>query len=184
MTLPESATKYTVPAIQHIATNTYIMDSVPISRFIEATYPDQPVHLTSDLGHEIEAKARTVIGPAFRSAVMPRELKILSPRAQDYFRRTRERPGQRLEDLLDPQKEDETWAAIADGMRALGELMRTNKADGPFVLGAQPSIADFFVAGFLQMVRVVDEGCFQRMVPYPGFKDIYEACQPFMERKD
>jgi glutathione S-transferase len=69
-------------------------------------------------------------------------------------------------------------------MRALGELMMTHKADGPFILGARPSYADFFIAGSLQSSRVIDEGVFQRFMKFPGFKDVYEACVPFMDRKD
>jgi glutathione S-transferase len=177
--------KYTVPAIQHVPTNTYMMDSVPIAQFLELTYPDPPVPLTSELGREIEAKARSVLGMAFRTSVMPREMGILSPRAQEYFRRTREALlGHRLEDLLDPDKEEQTWNAVGNGMRAVGELMRTHKADGPFVLGARPSYTDFFIAGSLQSARVVDEGVFQRNIKYPGYEEIYEACLPYMEKKD
>ncbi len=32
--------------------------------------------------------------------------------------------------------------------------------------------------------RRVDEGVFQRNVKYPGYTDIYEACLPYMEKKD
>jgi glutathione S-transferase len=177
--------KYTVPAIQHVPTNTYMMDSAPIAQFLESTYPDPPVPLTSELGREIEAKARAVVGKAFGMSVMPREISILSPRAQEYFRRTREASlGHRLEDLLDPDKEEQAWNAVGDGMRAVGELMRTHKADGPFVLGARPSYTDFFIAGSLQSARVVDEGVFQRNIKYPGFEEIYEACLPYLEKKD
>jgi glutathione S-transferase len=159
------------------------MDSSPIAQFLESTYPEPPVPLTSDLGGEIEAKARAVAGKAFRVSVMPRELGILSPRAQEYFRRTREASlGHPLENLLD--KEEQIWNEMGDGMRAVGELMLTHKAEGPFVLGAQPSYTDFFIAGSLQSARVVDEGVFQRNIKYPGYKEIYEACQPYMEKKD
>ena len=176
--------KYTVPAIQHVPTNTYIMDSVPIAQFLESNYPDPPVPLTSELGREIEGKARTVVGTAFRTSVMPREMGILSSRAQEYFRRTREASlGHRLEDLLDPDKEEQSWNAVGDGIRAVGELMRTHKADGPFVLGARPSYTDFFITGSLQSARVVDEGVFQRNIKYPGYKEIYEACLPYVEEK-
>ena len=177
--------KYTVPAIQHVPTNTYMMDSVPIAQFLELTYPDPPVPLTSELGREIEAKARAVLGTVFYRSVMPREIGILSPRAQEYFRRTRETSlGHRLEDLLDPEKEEQGWNAVADGIRAVSELMQTHKADGPFVLGARPSYTDFFIAGSLQSAKVVDEGVFQRNTKYPGFKEIYDACLPYMEKKD
>jgi glutathione S-transferase len=118
-------------------------------------------------------------------SVMSREIHILSPRAQEYFRRTREAAlGHPLEDLLDLDTEDEAWNAADDGMRAVGELMRTHKAEGPFVLGARPSGTDFFIAGSLQSARMVDEGVFQRNVKYPGFRDVYEACLPYMEKKD
>jgi glutathione S-transferase len=161
-----------------------MMDSAPIAQFLESTYPDPPVPLTSELGREIEAKARSVVGTAFRTSVMPREIRILSPRAREYFRRTREASlGHRLEDLLDPDKEEQSWNAVGEGMRAVGELMQTHKADGPFVLGARPSYTDFFIAGSLQCARVVDEGVFQRNIKYPGFEEIYKACLPYMEKK-
>ena len=161
------------------------MDSVPIAQFLESTYPDPPVPLMSELGREIEAKTRAVVGPAFRTSMMRREIVILSPRAQEFFRRTREASlGHRLEDLLDPDKEEQGWNAAGDGMRAIGELMRTHKADGPFVLGARPTYTDFFITGSLQSARVVDEGVFQRNMKYPGFEEIYEACLPYMEKKD
>ncbi|KAJ4362892.1 hypothetical protein N0V83_010009 [Neocucurbitaria cava] len=177
--------KYTVPAIQHVSTNTYMMDSVPITQFLEATYPDPPVPLTSELGYEIETKGRAVVGRVFRISVMPRELNILLPRSQEFFRRTREASlGHPLEDLLDLKKEEASWDAMADDIRAVGELMRTHKDEGPFVLGARPSYTDFFIAGALQTARVVDEGVFQKIFKYVGYRDIYEACLPYMAKKD
>ncbi|KAM0437915.1 hypothetical protein ACHAPT_002280 [Fusarium lateritium] len=182
---PGSKHKYTVPAIHHVSTNTYIMDSPAIAEFLESTYSSPPLPLTSELGREIETKARSAVGPAFGVSVIPREINILSPRAQEYFRRTREALlGRRLEDLLDLEKEEQAWASMGEKMRDLGELMRTHKADGPFLLGAQPSYTDFFIAGSLQSARMVDEGVFQRCIKYPGFHDIYEACLPYMQKKD
>lgn len=162
-----------------------MMDSTSIAKFLESTYPDPPVPLTSELGREIEAQARTVVGTTFAAYIMPREVNILSPRAQEYFRRTREALiGHRLEDLLDSGKEEQSWDALSDRIRTVGEIMRTNKADGPFVLGARPSYTDFFIAGSLQSAKMVDEGVFQRMIKYPGFRHIHEACVPYMEKRD
>lgn len=161
------------------------MESTSVAKFLESTYPDPPVQLTSELGREIETKARAVVGNVFRMSLMPREIHILSPRAQEYFRRTREASlGHPLEDLLDPETEEQNWRALEDSMRAVGELMRTHKAEGPFVLGAKPSYTDFFIAGALQCARVIDEGVFQRNVKFPGFADVYEACLPYMEKRD
>jgi glutathione S-transferase len=69
-------------------------------------------------------------------------------------------------------------------MTAQGELMLTNQAKGPFVLGEKPSYTDFFLAGNLQSARVIDEGVFQRLIRYPGYGEIYNACEPYMEKKD
>ncbi|CAG5166061.1 uncharacterized protein ALTATR162_LOCUS6878 [Alternaria atra] len=139
--------KYIVPVIHHAPTNTYVMDSISIAQFLESTYPDLPVPLTSELGREIESKARTVIGPVFRVAVMPREIAILSPRSQEYFRRTREAAvGCKLEDLLNEEKEEMAWRKIEEDMRTIGQLMLTNEKEGNFVLGASPSATDFFIA--------------------------------------
>ena len=177
--------KYTVPAILHVPTNTYMMDSVPIAQFLESTYPNPPVPLTSELGYEIEAKARAVVGRAFVPLVMSREIHILSPRAQEYFRRTREASlGHPLEDLLTAEKQDRAWETADEGMRAIGELMQTNKAGGPFVLGASPSITDFFVVGSLESARLVDEDVFKRLVEYWGCNEVYQACLPYMEKRN
>ncbi|KAF9500400.1 hypothetical protein BDN71DRAFT_1381785 [Pleurotus eryngii] len=177
--------KYTVPTIHHVRTNTYIMDSLRIAQFLEATYPDPPVPLTSELGSEIVTKARSAISPAFRTSLVPREINILSPRSQEYFRRTREASlGHPLEDLLQPEKEEQAWEAVADAIAGMGELMLTNKAEGSFVLGASPSYTDFFITGSLQTAREVDEAVFQRCIKYPGFKEVYEACLPYMEKRD
>ncbi len=173
-----------MPTIHHIPTNKYITESAQIAEFLESTYPTPPVPLTSALGREIESKSRAVIGTVFGKSVMAREVNILSPRAGEYFRKTRETKigRSRLEDLL--LDEDETWHAADGNVRAVDNLMQRDKADRPFLLGDRPSYTDFFIAGALQSARVVDEGVFQRISKYDGFRQIYEACLPYMEKKD
>ncbi|KAK8004321.1 hypothetical protein PG989_004040 [Apiospora arundinis] len=182
----ESGHKYTVPAIHHVPTDTHLMGSLPIAEFLESTYPDHPVPLTSEVGREIGTRARAAVGPVLTKSLMPREVHILPPRAQEYFRRTREAAiGRPLEALLDGDEEQKRWDAAADEVRALGELLLARKAEGgPFLLGDKPSYTDFFIAGSLQCARTVDEGVFERVVKFPGYKDIYDVCQPYMERKD
>ncbi|QGA21099.1 hypothetical protein EYB26_008809 [Talaromyces marneffei] len=161
------------------------MDSLVIAQFLESIYSEPPVPLTSELGRQIQVKSRSILGKTLSDSIMPREIYILSPRAQEYFRRTREASiGRSLEDVLDPTKEEQDWLAIDPELRAIGELMRTNKDEGPFILGAKPTYADFFIAGTLQCARMVDEGVFQRFMKYPGYKGIYEGCRPYMERND
>lgn len=161
------------------------MDSVPIAMFLEKTFPEPPLQLTSELGREVEEKARNVIGPAFRVSVVPREVNIFSARSQEHFRRTREAMfGCKLEDLLSGDKEDKAWKHIEDGAKEVGQLLLRNEATGPFVLGPQPSATDFFIAGSLRSAKTVDEGVFARIAAYPGYARIYEACLPYMQRVD
>jgi glutathione S-transferase len=171
-----------------VPTDTFLMDSAAIAPFLESTYPHPPVVLHSELGGEVERKAKSASAvQAFGVSLMPREVNVLPPRAQEFFRRTREASiGKKLEDLLSdpPGNEERAWAAAADDMRAASELMQTNKDEGPFVLGARPSWIDYFIAGNLQCARVVHEPAFERIVAYPGYRQIYEACQPWMEKKD
>lgn len=180
-----SKSAYTVPTIHHIPTNTYVMDSIAISEFLESTYPSYPVPLRSELGRELEFKARGIGGVLFKTSILPREMNLITPRAQQYFRRTREAAlGHPLEDLLDAEKEDAAWKAKEEDMQAVGELMTTHKDEGPFVLGAKPSGTDFWIAGTLRAAKVVDEGVFARYVRFSGYKAVYEACLPYMEKKD
>jgi glutathione S-transferase len=181
----EANGKYTVPAIYHVPTNKYIMDSAPISRFLEETYPEPSVPLESELGQEITARSRAVIGATMFKSLMPREVNILSPRAAEYFRQTREPMlGRPPEDFLDPAAEEQAWAAVAGALDDVDKLIRTNSAEGPFVLGARPSYTDFFIAGALQSAKMVDERTFERVAKYPGYSGIYLACVPYMARHD
>ncbi|KAM0338317.1 hypothetical protein ACHAPU_011369 [Fusarium lateritium] len=180
-----SRASYTVPVIKHVPTNKYIMDSPAIAEFLETTYPVPLLPLISKLGREIETQARNAVAPALMVSITPREVLILSPRSQEYFRARKEAQfGCKLEDLLDQEREEKAWADVEDKMQDLSELMMTNQGDGPFLLGAQPSYTDFFIAGSLQSSRTIDESIFQRCIKYAGFKSIYEACLPWMERKD
>ncbi|RFN54741.1 hypothetical protein FIE12Z_975 [Fusarium flagelliforme] len=158
---PGSDVDYTVPTIQHVPTGVFIMDSLRIAKFLESTHPDPPLSLLSDLGSEIESKARRAIGPAFATSIVPRENLILSSRSQEYFRTKNEAKfGCKLEDLLN--KEEKTWEGVREKMEELSELMMKN--GGPFILGETPSYTDFFIAASLQSARTVDEGVFESWI--------------------
>ena len=90
----------------------------------------------------------------------------------------------RLEDLLDSEREEGYWKEADQEIRSIGDMIQSHKAEGPYVLGAEPSYTDFFIAGSLQSARMVDEGVYRRIVRYPGYQEVYEACQPYMQKVD
>lgn len=114
------------------------------------------------------------------ASILPRELALLSPRSQSYFRRTREAAlGHSLEDLL--AREDAVWDSVQDEARAIGELIEKN--GGPFVLGRDVSLVDFFIAGALRNAWVVDGGVWGRVEGWEGYRGVYEGCGGWMVRE-
>lgn len=161
------------------------MDSLLIAHFLEAIYPRRMLTLSSPLGSEIIAQTRAISGAAYRASITPRETHVLCPRSQAYFRRTREAAlGHPLEELLDLETEDEVWAAAEAGMGPVGELMKTHRVEGPFILGAKPSWDDFVIVGSVLTARVVEMGVFERLLGFPGYAELYEACKPLMAKED
>jgi glutathione S-transferase len=55
------------------------MDSAQIAAFLEATYPDPPVRLTSERGQTIEEQFGSVVGGSLGAMMIPREMNILAP---------------------------------------------------------------------------------------------------------
>ena len=80
--------------------------------------------------------------------------------------------------------EDAAWAKLDPDLEKISDMLRTNRAEGPFILGKEPSIADFFIAGAMQCARAIDEGVWARQVKYDGFRAVYEGCEVWMGRKD
>jgi glutathione S-transferase len=180
---PEQSNRYTVPAIHHVPTNTYIMDSVPISQFLEVTYPSRPVPLDHD---DIAAKVWATIPPLL-IMLEPRKPAIMDPISRaDIIPKTEGMMGAPLGDLIAASHagEEETWKTVDAGLRELGQMMTPKEGQGPFIKGQSPTMTDFLVVGVLCYFRAVDEGAFRRMFTYPGWGDAWTACEPFTNKKD
>ena len=160
------------------------MNSGPIAEFLEKTYP-HPAVVPVDSGpaQEIAARSRSSIGRASQASLIPREIKILSPRSQEYFRRTREEAlGQPLENLL--AEEEQRWEAVKTELQAINDLLLATKSGKPYLLGSQPSSTDVFLGGALQSMRVIDQGIFERVAQYPGYRAVYDSMVEFMDKRD
>jgi hypothetical protein len=106
-----------------------------------------------------------VLGKAIYSSVMPREIRILLPRSQEYFRRTREASlGHRLEDLL-----------INHSSRLKGP---SNKE----ISVAWPGTEHKRTVRIVRPYQVANSA--QNLTNTPGYREVYEACLPYMEKKN
>lgn len=73
------------------------------------------------------------------------------------------------------------WDSVQDEARAIGELIEKN--GGPFVLGRDVSLVDFFIAGALRNAWVVDGGVWGRVEGWEGYRGVYEGCGGWMVRE-
>lgn len=163
------------------------MDSTPIASFLDSTYPSPPFLPPTNHDTLIQSRARAAVGPAIRISITPRELHILSPRSQEYFRRTREAAlGHPLEELIEGGKEDEVWQTAEDAMKEVSEMLMGRENEGLFgpLREWRPSQTDFWIAGAMQAARLVDEGVWRRVVAFHGFADVYGECTAWMGKMD
>ena len=150
---------YTLPAIHDPSTGVYISDSVLIAEYLEKTYPDAPQvfpHHTLALQAAFTAAFANNLS-ALWNFIVPAASEKLSPRSQEYFRRTREKSfGKALEDIT-PKGEAAVaeWARFRDGLGNVDVWYAKNGGKGPFLLGETPSWGDIIVASYLKWTRAV-----------------------------
>ncbi|KAG5652515.1 hypothetical protein H0H81_004745 [Sphagnurus paluster] len=150
---------YTLPAIHDPNTGRTIADSVLIAEYLDATYPNTP---------KLFPPGTRVLQLAFIDAFMPRlppffpfvalpTTNILNPVSEAYFRSAREKDfGTTLEQVAPTGTAgEEHWAKVKEGLDVVNGWLEKGKADGPFVLGKEPAFVDFFLASYIQWLKVI-----------------------------
>ncbi|RDL36431.1 uncharacterized protein BP5553_05783 [Venustampulla echinocandica] len=178
------APAYTIPAVQ-FPDSSYLMDSKPIAYHLESLYPSPHLHLESPSLSQVEAIISELM-TALAPESMPRApLNILNDCSAEYFQRKREEKlGMTFEKFVAAKGGEKAWEAAMPAITQLGEVLK--KEEGPFVLGTTPSYADFVIAGFLQMLKWMEEkAMFERFLKIePALGKLYEACGKWLERDD
>ena len=167
------------------------MDAFAIAQHLETLHPSPPLHLDhpslQKVNHLI-VQIRNALVPIFMPLVCTTQL---PPRSAAYFRETREaRISRTLEDLYaDADKGGANAFAKAgkDGTQELAGLYAETKAEGPFLLGKEPSYADFVVVGMMRMFERL--GRLDEWIEAGGedgkeLRRCFEACRGWMERDD
>jgi glutathione S-transferase len=178
-------TDYSSPAVK-LPDGRYIMDSRSIGEALDKLQPEPSLHM--DRGDVIDRTA-AVVGAVFtplRAIAMPRVPDLLNQRSADYFHETRsKRFGMSLEELGKSEKAKTAWEDAEPHLKELKAVLTENK-DGPYVLGKEPSFADFIVGGFFVFVKKVDRGdLYDRLMSYDSsFSEHMKACQKWFERDD
>ncbi|ATY64173.1 Glutathione S-transferase [Cordyceps militaris] len=178
----DGADFYTLPVVQDPATGAVVGDSFDIAAYLEAQYPaagggggglfpEQPLNfaftptvdfptlltLPKDARHPQYGRFNLAVDTLFTTFVglaaggMPLDPATADEVKAEFARRVGAQPGQAF------TLEGAARRAMLDGFEeALGGLdkLYREKADGPFILGARVSYADFIVGAWLRMFCV------------------------------
>ncbi|EPS93571.1 hypothetical protein FOMPIDRAFT_1135907 [Fomitopsis schrenkii] len=165
-TEPGTLTPYTLPAIYDPKTKRVVAESSKIAAYLDNTYPATPSVMPKEtrafhaaFQHTFNANVVAAIAPLF----LPRQLPLLNPVSQPYFRRTREQMfGVPVEEICPPSQWAAQWAEIERAFGLLHGFME-GVGDGRLTFlgrdseGGRPRVAhaDLVVAGWLLWMQFV-----------------------------
>ncbi|KAK7690189.1 hypothetical protein QCA50_006840 [Cerrena zonata] len=150
---------YTLPVIYDPSTKTVVEESFKIAKYLDKTYPNTP-RLIPDNTAALQSGFRmgfelNVTEPLWDLVVLA-ACNNLNPRSQEFFRRTREANGKKLETYASPgEVHDMALKKVETGLKKVSQWFDHNDGTGPFVMGDIISHADFALAGRLMWGKVV-----------------------------
>ncbi|OAA67958.1 Glutathione S-transferase protein [Niveomyces insectorum RCEF 264] len=186
---------YTLPAILHppsVTSNPQgaMMDSLPIARHLDATFPAPPLFPAGDASYALALAVSKLMAKMFlplRTLIIPRVPDCLDPRGEEYFRTTRAQTfGKPLADVPPKTAEaiDALFTQAADEAKVLIEMLQGRPGKtGPFFEGATPGYADLLLACQLAFIERFGPEVFGRLLALGNgeLKALYEACRPWVE---
>lgn len=161
------------------------MDSLSIAQKIEELQPQPTLHLDSDYIARTQQAVLKVLAELAPIAMPRIPGTLLNPPSAEYFEETRARRfGMPLAELARSEKARNAWQNAQPVLQEIAKLLRENDK-GPYVLGDEPSFADFILAGFWRFMELLDQNgdLYGRIVQVDSsFSEHYEACKKWMER--
>lgn len=177
--------QYSIPAA--CINGEYIMDSLAIAKKIEEIQPNPPLHLDSKYVSQVQDAVLKVLANVAPIAMPRVTTMLLNPSSAEYFEETRaKRFGMPLYELA---KSEKARDALPNAQPALGEIKAIlhENAGGPYILGKEPSFADFVLAGLWRFTELLDKDgdLHGQIIKFDGrFSTHYEACKQWMQKSD
>jgi len=177
--------EYSIPAAR--IEGKYIMDSLSIAQKIEEIQPQPSLHLDSEYITRTQGAVGKLLGQLAPIA-MPRVPEmLLNPSSAEYFEETRaKRFGMPLSELAKSDEARDAWQNAQPALEEITAILREN-GGGPYVLGNEPSFADFILAGMWRFVELLDKDgdLYGKIMQVDAsFPKHYDACKEWMEKVD
>lgn len=181
-------TDFTSPAIR-LPDGEIVMNSANIAPVLERLYPERSLHLDAEMHGPMTEAVEGLAGIIWWDtlALIP---SLLPERSAEYFEETRKVTfGISLKEMADAKGGDQAWKTAAQpggAAEKLGEMLTKYQKDkGPFVLGSEPSYADFVAASLFECVeRCYVEDYRKLMALDARFETLHEACRPWLVKDD
>ena len=157
-TKSDGSALYTLPVIYDPHTKTVVEESFKIAKYLDETYPDTPRLIpdnTAGLQSGFRMGFEMNVANSLYDLVVLAAHDNLNPRSQEFFRRTREEEGPKLEEYV-PSEEvrQKLLEDVRRGLQKVSSWLDHNGGTGPFVMGSILSHADFAIAGRLMWAKV------------------------------
>lgn len=159
------------------STNKVLLDSLPIAKYLDETYPSSQPPLFPAGADEVQSSFLETFFPKYGfplfMVVISRVATSLPPASQHYFRTTREAQfGKRLEELNTP----ENWEKLEAALAKLKELYLANEeAGGTLLVGKTITYSDIQVASILIWARIIMGENSEDWKRISGFQDGFWA---------
>lgn len=175
---PSGSPVYTIPLIYDPNTKKHVLESVAIAKYLDETYPETPQLLppgTDAFQAVFLDMAWPSIALPLYFSIMEPAARMLNPRSEEFFRRTREETfGKKVEELAT----EEQWQAFRKGLGALKQALDSNgPASGGLLMSDKVTFADLVIASFLVWARTVAAETWVKIV---GLHD--GAWEKFLDR--
>ncbi|KAJ7038014.1 hypothetical protein C8F04DRAFT_1091073, partial [Mycena alexandri] len=150
------ASYYSLPVIHDPKTGAIVSDSVRIADYLDSTYSDTPRVIpagTHTLQKAFQVAYDQATDPSVRQYILPAVAKILRPKSEEYYVRTREASfGKKLINVVPTgEAHDTVWKEVETGFGKVDQWMNEGMNNGaPFVMGNSPTFTDFMIAGEMQ----------------------------------
>ncbi|KAL4870849.1 hypothetical protein BDV12DRAFT_195048 [Aspergillus spectabilis] len=185
---------YTLPAITHPSITATpsgtLMESLLIACHLEEQFPERPIFPSGDASYSLALAVHRIINlvsSAGYTLLIPSIARILDPRGQEYYIRTRTAMfGKPLAEVR-PTDEVVVTEMIEKMKKEMAPIVQMLKGKpgkkGPFFENETPGYADFIVESFLIWYKFADERIWEELVGLGDgeIRALWDAVYPWVE---